>query len=134
MHIPVCGNGDVFTAEQAFSRQKQAGTDSIMIGRGAMGNPWIFREIKDMQKGNQPVSVSYEMKRLMINRHYRMMLESRPEWVAVREMRKHIGWYIGGLKGAAQFRAEINRCTEAANAIGMINKFFESMSIQEESE
>ena len=134
VHIPVCGNGDIFSAELALLRQKQSGTDSVMIGRGAMGNPWIFRAVKELQAGRQPDNITCRMKQQMVIRHYHMMLDDRPEWIAVREMRKHIGWYIRGLKGAAQFRDEINRCSDAVSAIRMIKAFFEQNALQEESE
>ena len=134
VHIPVCGNGDIFTADQAFYRQKEAGTDSIMIGRGAMGNPWIFHEIKELGAGRSPMHITFRMKQQMMIRHYQLMLEEKPERIAVREMRKHIGWYIRGIKGAAQFRAQINQCSDAVKTIQMINDFFESVSRQEESE
>jgi tRNA-dihydrouridine synthase B len=94
--IPVCGNGDIFTAEDALEKQKSAKTDSVMIGRGAMGNPWIFREIRDLQAGRGKTAASMEELRGMIFRHYDLMLETKPEHIAAREMRTHIGWYIRG--------------------------------------
>ena len=131
VHIPVCGNGDIFTAESAFYKQAQGQTDSIMIGRGAMGNPWIFREIKSMMNGQLKSSPTLQEKKKMIIRHYRLMLEAKPEKIAVREMRKHIGWYIRGLKGAALFRSEINKCTDAKNAFQLIYSYFDGMEQQE---
>ena len=129
--IPVCGNGDIFTAEDALEKQKRSGTDSVMIGRGAMGNPWIFREIKALQAGRKkPVTTEDEL-REMIFRHYHMMLETKPEHIAVREMRKHIGWYIRGLKGSARFRAEINRCPDSGTAMELISGFFEDHASME---
>ena len=133
IRIPVCGNGDICTAEQAVLKQAQAGTDSVMIGRGAMGNPWIFRQVRDLQNGSRLVYPSHQEKQSMIIRHYQKMLERKPERIAVREMRKHIGWYIRGMKGAAQFRAEINRCADADQAIEMIRQYFDSVPEQEES-
>lgn len=132
VRIPVYGNGDIFTAEDALRKQARGHTDGVMIGRGAMGNPWIFREIKALQAGREPEKPTKDEKRDMIVRHYRLMLESRPEKIAVREMRKHIGWYIRGLKGAAQFRAEINRCPGALEALELIGQFFSSRAVQEE--
>ena len=134
VHIPVFGNGDLFTAEDAVRRQAESGTDGVMIGRGAMGNPWIFRQIRDLQEGRDPVLPTAEEIRDMMERHYRMMLESRPERIAVREMRKHIGWYIRGMKGAARFRADINRCPDAEGAFRLISRFFEDGSYQQEEE
>lgn len=129
--IPVCGNGDIFTAEDALEKQKSAKTDSVMIGRGAMGNPWIFREIRDLQAGRGKTAASMDELRGMIFRHYDLMLETKPEHIAVREMRKHIGWYIRGLKGSARFRAEINRCPDAGTAMDLIRSFFEDAASEE---
>ena len=126
--IPVCGNGDIFCASQAVDKQKTGQTDAVMVGRGAMGNPWIFRDIKSMMNGYTPVPVSYVEKRKMMIRHYCMMLESLPEPIAVREMRKHIGWYVKGIKGAGVFRAQINQCEESKTAIKLINAFFEALN------
>ena len=130
--IPVCGNGDIFTAAQAFEKQKQSCTDSIMIGRGAMGNPWIFRNIKRYGKAPDSEKVTNEEKRDMIFRHYQMMLEDKPEPIAVREMRKHIGWYIKGMKGAAAFRTCINQCADAKTVFFMIKSFFDKLTELEE--
>ena len=125
VHIPVIGNGDIFSAGQAIRKQHESKTDGVMIGRGAMGNPWIFRDIKRTITGEMLSPVTNEEKHRMIIRHYHMMLEAKPESIAVREMRKHIGWYIKGMKGAAQFRLEINRCTDASEALRIIRRFFE---------
>ena len=124
--IPVCGNGDIFSASDAIRLQKTAGTDAVMIGRGAMGNPWIFRDIKAAMCNKKVMPVSAHEKHRMMIRHYQMMLDAKPEPIAVREMRKHIGWYIRGMRGAAQFRSEINRCGNAQEAMGLIDLFFDS--------
>ena len=122
--IPVIGNGDLFTAEEAVKRQRESGADGVMIGRGALGNPWIFREIKELMCGGVPSPVSLSEKKQMILRHYTMMLQNKPEPVAVREMRKHIGWYIKGMKNAARFRAEINQCDKPASVFLLMEQFF----------
>ena len=110
--------------------------DSVTIpvcGRGAMGNPWLFREIKAAMNGQTVPAVSNEEKHRLVLRHYRMMLETRPEPIAVREMRKHVGWYIKGMKGAGRFRAEINRCDAAGTAMEMISGFFEQQNAENET-
>lgn len=132
--IPVIGNGDIFSAEQAFIKQAAARTDGVMIGRGAMGNPWIFREIRALQQGRESPCVTSEEKKRMLIRHYEMMLASRPETIAVREMRKHIGWYIKGMKGASRFRAEINRCGKSEQALAMIRQFFDGNACSDTEE
>ncbi|MBR3332826.1 MAG: tRNA dihydrouridine synthase DusB [Clostridia bacterium] len=131
VHIPVCGNGDIFTAEDALDKQNKSKTDSVMIGRGAMGNPWIFREIRELQAGREKTVTSRAELREMIFRHYHLMLETKPEHIAVREMRKHIGWYIRGIKGSARFRAEINRCPDAGTAMDLIRDFFDDAASEE---
>lgn len=107
--IPVIGNGDIFTAEDAVKRGKNASLAGVMIGRGAMGNPWIFRQIREMEEGSEPSPVTARERFDMIRNHYRRMLAWKPEPIAVREMRKHIGWYLRGIRGAARVRGEINR-------------------------
>ena len=109
VRIPVFGNGDLFTADQAVERAYKFGVAGVMIGRGAMGNPWIFRQIRDLEEGKIVRPVSLDERFSMIQDHYARMLAWKPEHIAVREMRKHIGWYLHGLRGAGRARAEINR-------------------------
>lgn len=124
VHIPVFGNGDIFASEQAVEYQKKSETDGVMIGRGAMGNPWIFRNIKLKMQGRpeHPPSLC-EIQQTVI-RHYQMMLQFKPEKIAVCEMRKHIGWYIKGMRGAGRFRDEINAIDRPETAIQRIEAFF----------
>ena len=124
VRIPVIGNGDIFSAEDAIAFRNRAETDGVMIGRGAMGNPWIFREIQAKSAGTEPDIVTPEERHGMIRRHYRMMLEDRPENIAVREMRKHIGWYLKGMREASRIRSEINRIPTAEEALSLIDGFF----------
>ena len=122
--IPVIGNGDIYTPETALKKQAESRVDGIMIGRGAMGNPWIFRNIRRKMEGLEPLPVSDHEKCSVLIRHYHMMLDAKPHHIAVREMRKHIGWYIRGMNGAGKFRYEINACQRADEAIHMITDFF----------
>lgn len=110
--IPVLGNGDIFSAGQAVSLMKKYRVAGVMIGRGAMGNPWIFRQIAELSRGEAAEAVSPADRLAMIRTHYGRMLAWKPKHIAVREMRKHIGWYIHGLRGASRCRAEINRTEE----------------------
>ena len=109
VQIPVYGNGDIFTAETAVKRLRESGVDGLVIGRGAQGNPWIFREIREALAGRPPVPPTLREKVETALRHYDMQLSWKPRHVAVAEMRKHIGWYIQGVRGAAQLRAAVNR-------------------------
>ena len=129
VHIPVIGNGDIFRAEDAIRRMKESGADGVMIGRGALGNPWIFRNIKKIMDGNEPEEVTLRERHDMIRKHYSMMLSHLPEHIAVREMRKHIGWYLHGLRGAAHVRDEINRCAEPEHVQDLLESFFDTLSL-----
>jgi len=106
--IPVLGNGDIFTAGDGLRRLKESGVDGLMIGRGAMGNPWLFSQLKAALGGGEPYAPTVHDKIEMALRHYRMLLGWKTQRVAVNEMRKHIGWYLHGIRGAAQMRARIN--------------------------
>ena len=120
LQIPVYGNGDIVSGAQAqnLSIYPLAG---VMIGRGSMGNPWIFREINNLNHGISPGMVSLKERFQMIDNHYQRLLAWKPEFIAVREMRKHIGWYLHGLRGASRARAEINR-TERVDLVLRILK------------
>ena len=134
VHIPVFGNGDIFTAADAFRKQAASRTDGVMIGRGAMGNPWIFRQIKSQMNHNPDKGPSPEERKEMILRHYRYMLRDRPEEIAVREMRKHICWYIKGLRGAGKLRSEINQCPSSSDTMLLIDRFFNSVTLNPDDE
>lgn len=112
--IPVIGNGDVTDGASGMSMMDETGCDFVMVGRGALGNPWIFRELNSAWKGTEPPAVpSMEDKKQMMIRHFRDVLALKGEYAAVREMRKHVGWYLKGLPGSAAFRGMVNQITKA---------------------
>lgn len=123
VHIPVIGNGDIFTAQDAIRRMEEIQVDGVMIARGSMGNPWIFRQIKARMNGLEAPMPTNEERLEMILRHYHMLLEWKEEYVAVREMRKHIAWYLHGLRGAAQMRTKINTLTNPEEVFEALNDF-----------
>ena len=106
--VPVIGNGDIFTGEDAMNRLAQSGVDGLLIGRGAMGNPWLFREIKARLAGERFTPPTIDERIATCLRHYDMLMGWKCQRVAVNEMRKHIGWYVHGMRGAAQLRGTIN--------------------------
>ena len=114
--IPVYGNGDIFTAEDGVQKLRDSGVDGLLIGRGALGNPWLFRQIKAALAGETVFEPTIQERVDTALRHYDMLLSWKPERVAVNEMRKHVGWYIHGLRGAAQMRNRINAITDPAEA------------------
>lgn len=130
--IPVIGNGDIFSEGDAMQKISDAEPDGIMIGRGALGNPWIFKNIKRKMKGESALPVSPEERYRMILHHYKMMMDSREKRIAVREMRKHIGWYLHGFRGAARVRDIINRSQEPEEVFSILNTFFDE--IRDESQ
>jgi len=116
VNIPVIGNGDVVDGESAMEMMRQTGCDFVMIGRGALGNPWIFSEVTAAWKGNPaPEKPSKEEKKQMMLYHLRDLVDLKGEYAAVREMRKHVGWYIKGIPGAAALRGAINQITSLEN-------------------
>jgi len=122
--IPVLGNGDVQTGEDAVAMLEQTGCDGVMIARGALGNPWIFRDAIALWRGEEkPAAPTTEEKILMLLKHLDMVAEDKGDRIAVREMRKHVGWYVKGLHGAAAMKREINQIDdiqEMRKAIGSI--------------
>ena len=106
--IPVIGNGDINSAERAVLIQEQTGCDGVMIGRAAEGNPWIFSEILHyMETGHLKECPSKVEVREMIRKHARLQLEIKGEYIGIREMRKHVAWYIAGFPGSARLRNEV---------------------------
>ena len=108
VQVPVIGNGDIFTGDDAMKRLAETGVDGLLIGRGAMGNPWLFREIKARLAGEPFTPPTIDDRIQTALRHYDMLLGWKCERVAVNEMRKHVGWYVHGMRGAAQLRGVIN--------------------------
>lgn len=106
--IPVIANGDVFAGSDAARILQETGCRSLMIGRGAMGNPWLFRDALAAMEGReaQPVTLAERVETARL--HARWMVEYKGERMGVMEMRKHIGQYISGLRGATALRRELN--------------------------
>lgn len=121
--IPVIGNGDVKSSVDAKKMFEQTGVDGIMIGRGALGSPWIFEQIKAELRGEE-FSISNEEKLNLILEHLNLMLEDKPERVAIVEMRKHISWYIKSYKDASKVRDYINQITDKEELIKTLTEYF----------
>ena len=106
--IPVIGNGDIDSYESAKHMMEYTGCDAVAIGRGAQGNPWIFEEILYyMERGEIKPRPSKEEVRETIKRHAALQLKYKGEYIGIREMRKHVAWYIAGYPGSARLRKEV---------------------------
>lgn len=108
--VPVIGNGDIWHPEDAARLMAASGCDAVMIGRGALGNPWLFsRTLSRLETGELPPEPGCGVKMETALRHLELLIRFKGEAMAVREMRKHAAWYIRGLRGAARLRDQINR-------------------------
>ena len=119
--IPVFGNGDITSAQDAVRMIEETRVDGIAIGRGAKGNPWLFGEIRSyLQEGMIPPRPTAHEVGQMILEHLALELSYKPEHVAVREMRKHVAWYTTGLPGSSALRRQVNEIETAAALEEMI--------------
>lgn len=109
VNIPVIGNGDIFTPEDAKAMKEYTGCDGLMVGRAARGNPWIFKQINEYLNTGKHIDkpTSGEVKE-MILKHANLIVEYKGEYTGVHEMRKHIAWYTGGLPHSAELRRLCN--------------------------
>lgn len=105
--VPVIGNGDIYSAEHAVKMINSTGCDGIMIGRGAMGAPWLFSEIRSALDGDFYISPSFKQRIAIAIRQLDMMIEEHGERKGLAEAKKHMAWYISGMKGCAAARSRI---------------------------
>lgn len=109
VRIPVIGNGDVDSPQQAERLLAETGCDGIMIGRAARGNPWLFHQIRAyLETGVMEPRPGFDEVRQMMLRHARMQIDYKGDYTGIREMRKHISWYTAGYPHSARLRAQIN--------------------------
>lgn len=108
--IPVIGNGDIFTGEDAVRMREYTGCDGIMVARGAKGNPWLFREIRAALFGEKiPERPTEEEVISMLLRHAQLSVKYKGEKMGIREMRKHTAWYTTGMHGSSSLRNKVNQ-------------------------
>lgn len=125
--IPVIGNGDIFCAKDAKNMKEYTGCDGIMVARGARGNPWIFKEIKEyLENGNIIEGPTIKDIREMIIRHAKMLVEYKGEYIGIREMRKHVAWYTAGLPHSAELRRMCNEIETMENLTDAVNNKLKS--------
>lgn len=121
--IPVIGNGDVFCPEHAVQMLKQTGCDAVMVGRGAHGNPWIFQRILHyIYYGELLPWPTDDEKYRVIHEHYQMAIELKGEATAVKEMRKHLAWYLKGMPGAARLRTVVFTLSSSSEVLSFVRQ------------
>lgn len=121
--IPVFGNGDIFSSGDALEMLEQTGCDAVMVGRGAQGDPWIFERINAALTGDCAPPPQLEARFNMIRRHFALEIELHGKRRALPEMRKHIAWYINGLRGAAKFREAVNHANDIETVMAMLDDY-----------
>jgi len=128
LSIPVIGNGDIFTPEAALSMKEQTGCDGVMIARGAQGNPWLFRDILALEEtGTVPPPPDARERISTAIRHMYMLTAMKGEKVGVCEMRKHIAWYIKGLRDSSQVRRQVNMITSVSEMEDVLNSYLDKL-------
>ena len=124
--IPVIGNGDIVDEESALKMFEYTGVDGIMIGRGAMGKPWIFSQIEHYLKTGEKQQVPQLEERLdIIKKHINLAVQEKGENIAIKEMRKHLACYVRSLKNASKMREEINKIETQEELLKTLDLFFE---------
>ncbi|MBR5998385.1 MAG: tRNA dihydrouridine synthase DusB [Deltaproteobacteria bacterium] len=124
LSIPVIGSGDLFTADDAMRMLSETGCDAVMLARGALGAPWIFRQLAEKMAGGEGLPPTVSERRSAVLLHYRLQQESVGEHRAVVQMRKHLSWYSRGMNGASQFRALVNRLDDPHEVLCAVEEFF----------
>ncbi|MGG1878693.1 MULTISPECIES: tRNA dihydrouridine synthase DusB [Paenibacillus] len=134
VNIPVIGNGDVVTPEDARRMLDTTGCDGVMIGRGALGNPWmLYRTVEYLKTGELLPDPNPREKIRIAILHMDRLIALRGEAVAVREMRKHLAWYLKGLKGSARIKDIIMEETKRDELVKLLNQFVDQLEWGDES-
>jgi len=124
VNIPVIGNGDIYTPQDAVSMFKETGCDSIMVARGALGNPFIFKHIKEKLNNKQETIVSNSEKKDTIIKHLSMLLDEKGPKIGILEFRKHLAWYIKGMKNSTFLKTKAFRASTFDEFSDIINNLF----------
>src|SRR5437588_11133287 len=123
--VPVSGSGDVTTIQQAFDRFRETGCDGVLIGRGAMANPWLFRQIEDAMNEREPFQPTLDDKRAVLLEYFDMLREDMPQIAAIGRMKQLAGQFTRGLQGGALFRTALYHSHSVEEILGRISEYFE---------
>jgi nifR3 family TIM-barrel protein len=126
--VPVSGSGDVVTVEGAFKRWRETGCDGILIGRGAMANPWIFRQIEDTLAGREPFQPTLDDKREALIEYFDLLRADMPEFAAIGRMKQLAGQFTKGLVGGGRFRQVIYHAHSVTEVLERIGEYFETVA------
>ena len=127
VNIPVIGNGDITDEKTALEMFEKTNVDGIMIGRGALGNPWIFKEVEYfLTTGNILEKPDVKQKLEIIKKHIDLAVKEKGE-IAVKELRKHIAWYTKNMKNSSEFRSRINKIETEEQLIENIEEYFKTL-------
>jgi tRNA-dihydrouridine synthase B len=132
--IPVIGNGDVTTVDEAAQLLAASGADGVMIGRGAFGRPWFPGQVAHfLATGERRPDPPLETQRAILLEHFEAMIEHYGVETGCRLARKHVAWYSGGLRDSSRFRAAVNQSLDASQVRRMIAEFYDAQLDQPES-
>ncbi len=132
LNIPLIGNGDVETPQDAKRMLDQTGVDGVMIGRAALGNPWmIYQTVKYLETGELTDEPTVREKMDVCKLHLDRLIALKGEHIAVREMRKHAAWYLKGIRGNGMVRNAINECTTRNEIVGLLDSLVEETELSE---
>lgn len=127
VNIPVIGNGDIRGKEDAMRMFEETNVDGIMIGRASIGNPWIFEEVVNYLSGNRQRSVTNEERLNVILEHINLEIQEKGENTAIKEMRKHLAYYIRNTKDASKLREKINKIDNKEELVDCLNEYFKNI-------
>ena len=125
--IPVVGCGDVVTAEQALERLDESGVDAVMIGRGAIANPWIFRQTSQLMRGDSPHQPSLAEKQQVLHRYFQLLRDEMHERALAGKLKQMCGYFTHGLAGGARLRERVFHSQTIGEIFHQIDDYFESM-------
>ena len=125
--IPVIGNGDIKTKEDAYKMFEYTGVDGIMIGRAILGNPWFIGNLIKELNGEEKQEITNMQKFQIIKEHLNIAIKEKGEYVGIREMRKHICWYLKNLKDSSRIREEVNKIEDTNELIACLQEYFNSI-------
>jgi tRNA-dihydrouridine synthase len=120
--IPVIGSGDLFTPADCLRMLRDTGCDGIMIARGSLGAPWIFRQTAELAAGGSFTLVTNRRRAELMGEHLELYCDEFGEQVAIREMKKHVGWYARGFAGAAEIRRTCNAARSKQDLLTILER------------